>query len=104
MTTKPRLTPKSRTATVRAVPNDPGSPWFSTPKELRHRKELCITITDEERKEIERLAHKHGVSLSRAVVAAFALLRGRSESEIAAAMRHADESTPKGGKSPRRKR
>lgn len=104
MTTKPRLTRAGSSPTVRPVPNEPGSPWFSTPQALRHRKQLCITLSDEERKEIERVAGKYSVPLSRAIVAAFALLHGRTESEIAAAMRDADEAAPRGGYTPKRKK
>lgn len=104
MTKREPLTRQASPTSVRPVPNDPESPWFSTPNALRHRKNLCLTISDEERKELERVAHKHGVALSRAVVAAFALLRGRSESEIAEAMRAADDAAPKGGRRVRRKR
>lgn len=104
MTSKPRLTRNGSGTSVPPVPNPRDSAWFSTPNELRHRKNVTLTLAEEERREMQRLADKHGVPLSRAVVAAFALLRGRSESEIATAMRAADEAAPRGGRSPRRKR
>lgn len=41
--------------------------WSSTPRELRHRKPLCITLSDDERKLAEGIAVDHQVAMSRVV-------------------------------------
>lgn len=56
--------------------------WSSTPRELRRRKPLQVTLDDADREELEALAKKHGVSLSVTVSAAImALFRSASGPE-----------------------
>lgn len=40
--------------------NKPGSKWWGTPRELRVRKPLTVTITDEAREKLERLSGEGG--------------------------------------------
>ncbi len=43
------------------------SPFYSTPRELRKRKPLEVTISDESRQMLEAIAAEDGVSKSQAV-------------------------------------
>lgn len=58
------------------MPGNPkGSTWRSTPRAKRNRKELSVTLSDEERVELEAIAKDAGEApLSRVVAAAIAVL------------------------------
>lgn len=62
------------------VPGNPkGSAWSSTPRAKRHRKELSVTLSDEEREALEAIAKRAGgAPLSRVVAAAIAVLAKES--------------------------
>ena len=47
--------------------NPKASPWYSTPKAKRKRKGLEVTLSDEAREKLERLAARRGESMSRVV-------------------------------------
>lgn len=47
--------------------NPPGSKWNATPRALRHRKSLSITISDDARTLVELLAH-HGATVAPAAL------------------------------------
>lgn len=51
------------------MPNPPESKWFATPRALRRRKPLSVTLSDKARERLESLAHKAGLTLSAAVEA-----------------------------------
>jgi hypothetical protein len=49
------------------------SEWFQTPPQRRHKKHLQVTLAPAERELLEKLAQKHGVSVSVIVGAASAV-------------------------------
>jgi hypothetical protein len=75
-----------------AARRKPSRDWSSTPRELRRRKPLQVTLAAEQRAELEKLAEKHGgVSLSVAVEAAIVVLSRLAPFTQRAAIRDAVE-------------
>lgn len=51
------------------MPNAPESKWFATPRALRNRKPLSVTLSEEAREKLEAMAAKAGATLSASVEA-----------------------------------
>jgi hypothetical protein len=67
-----------QSVTIQRMSSNPKtSPWYSTPKSKRHRKGIEVTISDEAREKLDRLAAQYG-SRSAAVEA---LILGAKESK-----------------------
>lgn len=98
------LTPKASTPTVTktVARNDPSSPWYSASQDMRIRKKVGLTLSDEEKEQLEGLAKRHGAPISRIVAAAIAELAAMPEAKAAKVIAAAVE--PKAGSGPRRRR
>lgn len=67
------------------MPSPKGSPWFATPRRKRKRKPLSVTLSDEERAALERIARESGEKkLSRVVATAIVILAAMSQGQRAA--------------------
>jgi hypothetical protein len=70
------------------------SEWFHTPAERRHKKHLQVTLAPAERALLEKLATKHGVSISVIVGAAAAVFAKLKVADRVAAVEKARASHP----------
>jgi hypothetical protein len=77
------------------------SEWFHTPAERRHKKHLQVTLAPAERALLEKLAGRHGVSISVIVGAAAAVFTKLKFAEQEIAVKKACASHPEKAKKSR---